>query len=124
MYVYYNPNPERNHVGDCVIRALTKALDMSWDDAYITLMVHAYKQKDMPSSNSVWGSLLTSYGYNSYMAPVPCDLCMSVREFSNKHVDGTYILATGSHVVTLDNGDYFDSWDSGDETVVYYFTRR
>ena len=66
MYVYYNPNPERNHVGDCVIRALTKALDMSWDDAYITLMVHAYKQKDMPSSNSVWGSLLTSYGYNSY----------------------------------------------------------
>lgn len=124
MYVYYNPNPEKNHVGDCVIRALTLALDMTWDDAYITLMVHAFKQKDMPSANNVWGSLLTKHGFTPHIAPIPCEDCISVREFSVSHNKGLYILATGSHVVACINGDYYDSWDSGDETVVYYFSKE
>lgn len=27
-FVYYNPNPQGKLVGDCVIRALSKALDL------------------------------------------------------------------------------------------------
>ena len=42
MYVYYNPNPEQNHVGDCVVRALTVALDDTWDNAFIRLMEKKY----------------------------------------------------------------------------------
>lgn len=29
-FIYYNPNPKGNHIGDCVIRALTIALDCNW----------------------------------------------------------------------------------------------
>ena len=34
---------------------------------------------------------------------------------------GRYILATGEHVVAIENGDYYDTWDSGDEIPIYYW---
>lgn len=31
-YVNYNPNPARNLVGDCVVRALSYVLNMDWEN--------------------------------------------------------------------------------------------
>ena len=31
MWVKYNPNPAGRQVGDCAVRALTKALNIDWD---------------------------------------------------------------------------------------------
>ena len=39
MFKEYNPNPVGNNVGDCVIRAITKAMDKSWEDTYIDIVV-------------------------------------------------------------------------------------
>lgn len=51
-YVYYNPNPyQRRGIGDCTIRCLAKALNTSWDSAYIELASQGFFLKDMPSSN-------------------------------------------------------------------------
>lgn len=33
MWIKFNPNPVGNHVEDCVQRAMSAALDISWDDA-------------------------------------------------------------------------------------------
>ena len=120
MYRYYNPNPSKIHVGDCVIRALTVAIDGTWDEAFMALMVKEYQFKDMPSSNAVWGSLLTDMGYDRYMM---ADF-ISVREFAEHNQKGTYILATGTHVLALVNGEYLDTWDSGDEIPIYFFTKE
>ena len=87
-------------------------------------MAQAYEQKDMPSSNGVWGSLLTDHGFKAYMAIQPCEACLKVKTFAAPHPKGLYILATGSHAVALKDGNYMDSWDSGDETVVYYFSKE
>ena len=39
MYSYFNPNPIKNkRVGDCVIRAISKALNQSWEETYIELV--------------------------------------------------------------------------------------
>ena len=37
MFIQYNPNPEGKSTGDCVIRALTKALNKSWEQVYVEL---------------------------------------------------------------------------------------
>lgn len=29
-YTHYNPNPAQKSVGDCTVRAISKALDQSW----------------------------------------------------------------------------------------------
>ena len=120
-FIYYNPNPKGNHIRDCVIRALTIALDCNWQSAFLQLMLFAYNMKDMPSSNAVWGSLLRSRGYKQYVLPSDCPYCYTVRNFCIDNPRGLYVLATGTHVVSIIDGKYYDSWDSGDQIVTYYF---
>ena len=38
-YINYNPNPKRKLVGDCVIRAISKATGNDWEDVYLDLML-------------------------------------------------------------------------------------
>ena len=70
---------------------------------------------DMPSSNEVWGSYLRKLGYKRIDIPNSCPACYTVRDFCIDNPVGEYLLATGSHVITVINGDYYDTWDSGDE---------
>ena len=53
MYIYYNPNPQNNLVGDCVIRAIAKVTGQSWEQTYIKVALQGLTMHDMPSSNSV-----------------------------------------------------------------------
>lgn len=36
-YVYFNPNPSELSVGDCVIRAISKLTNLTWEQVYIEL---------------------------------------------------------------------------------------
>ncbi len=123
MYVPYNPNPAGKFVGDCVIRAIVKATGSSWNKVYDDVSDKGYRMKDMPSSNYVWGSYLKDRGFHRYIIPDSCPDCYTVKDFCRDHPQGTYILGTGTHVISVSNGNYFDSWDSGDEVPIYYFER-
>lgn len=123
-YVFYNPNPDGNLVGDCVIRAISIATGQSWEDTFEGLTKIAFQMKDMPSSNSVWAAYLKHLGFSKDIIPDTCPDCYTVRQFAFEHPRGTYILGTGTHAVAVVNGDYYDSWDSGDEVPIYYFQRR
>lgn len=59
MYRFYNPNPCGKAVGDCVIRAVSKVENISWEQAYISMCVFGYVHCDMPSSNAVWAANTT-----------------------------------------------------------------
>ena len=123
MYIFYNPNPKGSNIGDCVIRALTKACDMTWDDVYLDLMLLGFVMKDMPSANHVWGTYLVQNGFQRFALPNTCPDCYSISDFCNDHPKGTYVLATGSHVITIVDGNYYDSWDSGREVPAYLFAK-
>ena len=124
MFIETNPNPIHKLVGDCVIRAISILENRSWDYTFIELCVHAYSMSDMPSSNEVWGSYLKSLGYTRNIIPNTCPACYSVRQFCNEYPIGRYLLATGTHVVAVIDGDYYDTWDSGHEIPIYYFTKE
>lgn len=124
MYVYYNPNPTgRDSVGDCSVRAIAKALDISWEDAYAKLCVNAFRMGDMPSSNSVISSVLRMNGF--YRENLPCfaNDCYTVSDFAYHNPVGVYVVGTGNHVVCVESGNWFDSWNSKDETVQYFWTK-
>ena len=123
MYVEYNPNPDKKLVGDCVVRAIAKLLNKDWDYVYVQLSMEGYRLKDMPTANHVWGRYLLDKGYTKGIIPDTCPECMTVKQFSDEHRQGAYLLATGTHVVTVVDGDYYDTWDSGDEVPVYFFER-
>lgn len=124
MYVYYNPNPLGLSVGDCTIRAISCALNTSWEQTYDLLAQLGFEMCDMPSSNRVWAELLKINGFKKYQLPDTCPACYTIRDFCYDYPVGTYVVGTGEHVVCVINGNYFDSWDSGNEVPIYYFKRR
>ena len=124
MYVYYNPNPLGLSVGDCTIRALSCALNISWEQTYTSLAQLGFEMRDMPSSNRVWAELLKINGFKKYQLPDTCPACYTIRDFCYDHPVGIYVVGTGEHVVCVMNGNYYDSWDSGNEIPIYYFERR
>lgn len=124
MYVFMNPNPCGSYVGDCVIRALAIALDMGWYETYVELAIQGFAMCDMPSSNKVWGQLLKSYGFHRHVLPDTCPDCYTIRDFAGEHFKGTYVVCSGTHVCTIIDGSYYDSWDSGDETVAFYWYKE
>jgi hypothetical protein len=120
-YVYFNPNPEKKSVGDCVIRSICKVTDMNWLDVFDLICNRARSMHDMPSANAVWSSVLNDLGFKRYAIPNSCPYCYTIEDFCYDHPHGSYVLSTGTHAVGVKNGHYFDSWDSGSEIPIYYF---
>lgn len=123
-FVPYNPNPKGTLTGDCAIRAVAKATDMPWENAYTALTVEGYKKGDLPNANHVWGAYLKSKGFKREIIPDTCPDCYTVRDFAEDHPKGMYVLALDNHVVTVFDGDYFDAWDSGQEIPLYYWYKE
>ena len=124
MYIQYNANPMNNRVGDCTIRAISKALNQSWEETFAGIALEGFELCDMPSANHVWGAYLKRKGFTRNIIPdyLPDDY--SVADFARDNPHGTYILALNSHVVPVIDSCYYDTWDSGDEPVIYYWQRK
>lgn len=83
MYSYYNPNPIKNkRVGDCVVRALSKATGKSWEETYIELCLLGYIAGDLPSSNKIWDTYLTSQGFTRHIVSAECLDCYTKMTFA------------------------------------------
>lgn len=122
MYVFANPNPHKLITDDCVIRAISLAEARPWEDVYLDLMVEGYIEKEMPNANGVWGQYLMDKGYKRHSLPDTCPMCYTLKEFSEDHPTGTYIVGTGTHAVAVISGDVYDTWNSLATTPLYYFT--
>ena len=125
MYSYFNPNPIKNkRVGDCVVRALSKATDKSWEEVYMELCVLGYVMGDMPSSNKIWDTYLKSQGFTRHIVTAECLECYTIQDFCNEHPKGTYIIGTGTHAVCVIDGTLYDTWDSSGETPIYFYKKE
>lgn len=121
-YIYFNPNPCKRSVGDCAVRAISKALDISWEKAYALITVNAFRMCDMPSSNAVWGAILRMNGFHKELISNYCPDCYTIEDFCNDHPEGIYVVGTSNHVVTIIDGNAYDSWNSLSEIPQFYWT--
>lgn len=123
MFIFYNKNPAGNVTGDCVIRALSTIADSEWDDIWLEIMTLAFKEKDMMTSNRIWQKYLHSKGYIRHNIPDTCPDCYTISDFSRDFNVGSFIVGTGTHVVAVKEGNYYDTWDSGNEIPIYYWEK-
>lgn len=124
MWIKFLNNPTGRTVGDCSVRAVSKALNISWEDAYIKMCKAGLLMGDMPSSDSVWGSVLRQNGFYRKALPNRCPDCYTVKDFCYDHPFGTYVLGFGGHVATVQDGNLYDSWNSLMEIPIYMWFKK
>lgn len=111
---YYNPNPNKLETGDCVIRAICKATGKEWDTVYKELFEIGFKLKVMPNADESWKEYLIEKGFiyhkitNKKGSKRP-----TVETFAKANSEGTFILRVANHLVTCENGFFYDLFDSG-----------
>lgn len=120
MHRYYNPNPKNNAANDCVVRVLCKVFNMDWDTAYGLLCEEGLRLKEIPTTNYVWEKILEDAGMTRVFMRCATN-CPTVAQFLMKNQNGVFVLCSGTHVVACKDGDYFDTWDSGDVRIQYYY---
>lgn len=123
-YIPYNANPIGRDTIDCTVRAIAAFLDSDWDTQFARISIYAFSKKDMMVVNNLWMGYLRSLGYRPHVIPDTCPDCYTVLDFCADHPTGVYLLATEGHVVAVKEGNYYDTWDSGNEIPFFYWERR
>lgn len=121
MWKYINKNPRGRSVGDCAVRAVSLALGIDWEEAYILMADAGLQMGDLPNADSTWGSVLRQHGFYRKNIPNSCPQCYTIADFARDNPYGIFVLGTGTHVVTVIDGDIYDAWDSSNEIPQYYW---
>ena len=124
MFIEYNPNPTGRRVGDCAVRAVSKALGVDWETAFAMIAANAYAMGDMPSSDSVWGSVLRQHGFYRKAIPNSCPDCYTFADFAEDNPRGVFTLGTGKHVATIIDGVIYDAWNSSNEIPQFVWFKK
>lgn len=119
-FVYYQPNKKdlKDKYGDCTIRALSKALDVSWLEAF-DLMIPLCREYQVSNifnaPSSIEREMVEKLGFkytgvsNKKGMKRP-----TVDSFAKDHPEGTFILNVANHEVACVDGKYYDTQDSGE----------
>lgn len=133
----YNANSSGNHTGDCVKRALSLALDISYND--ISKMLNN-KMKELRRNKwnirQVYGPVMRENGCSDWLSAGTRDNNnepVTLAYFVDNVVDPNeiYLVHTGTrlsdlgnvktnHIVCVRNGKVWDTWDSRKEYVSDY----
>lgn len=98
-------------------------MNYDWGRAYTELCLQGFMMCDMPSANSVWGTYLVNKGFEEHSLIRKCKDCYSLLEFCHDHPYGTFVVGTDNHAVAVIDGNYFDTFNSGNVNPTYYFEK-
>lgn len=126
-YKYYQPNKKdlKDDYGDCVIRSLTKVLDMEWLQVFDELLPYARELQCMPNGKPCYEKFLKNKGFiyngisNKKGSKRP-----TFDRFAKDHKTGTYVLRVAHHLVAVVDGFYYDTWDSGESSMYGYWEKN
>jgi len=121
-FIEFNPNPKGKVAEDCTVRAIACLTNKSWDDAYMLVCVGGLIEKTIPDQKVAISTLMELLGYTNHQLPNVCPKCYTIRDFCRDFPRGNYLVATGSHVVAVINGNYYDAFDSGNEVLLNYWS--
>ena len=118
-----NPAKITTSSNDCYIRAISKILDLPWDNVYIQLFNIGFEKKMGMNHHKVLCEFLKRYDYS----------CRIMREDDRKPLDiflsnlsdGKYIIGTNNHCFAFIDGTVYDkNLDQeylSTHNIIYYF---
>ena len=82
MFVQYNSNPRGINTGYCVIRAICKAMDKTWEKVYTELTVKGLQEAMWGDTNTHWAKYLKEHGFVKELLPNTCPDCYTITKES------------------------------------------
>lgn len=123
-YKYYQPNKKdlKDTYGDCVIRALTKALSLEWLQVFDEMQPISREMQVPFNCKPCYEQYILSKGFKYFgISNAKGTKRPTVESFAKNNSDGVYILRVAHHLVTVVDGYYYDTWDSGSKSLYGYW---
>jgi hypothetical protein len=125
-FKYYQPNEMdlKDNYGDCAIRCLCKAEKKTWLEMY-DLMWKLSREIQSPMNNKYgFEHIVKSLGYQYYgISNKKGSKRPTIDEFASQHKEGTYICVVANHYVAVEDGLFYDTWDSGRKSMYGYWKK-
>lgn len=120
------PNPTekkgRTIKPDCVIRAFSIVMGLSWLEAFDMLVANARKNYTIPNDADNYREIFRERGYKEITEKaVKGQKRLTVEMFAELHPTGRYFIETANHVTTVINGVIKDSWNTSNRIIYRYF---
>ena len=141
-YEYFNPNPKKRlkadgtpyhwHKGDCTTRALCKALNLEWKDAFKLQCEEAMKRCTETNATEVYNAILLKNGYKKgkinqdwireyHCRPTVREL---VDDVTKNHNGCKMVVSCTHHLVAAEDGVIYDVWNSGGATAWSFYYKE
>lgn len=103
---------------DCVVRAISLALGMAYDDTYEAL-AEASRTSGRSTAKDVWQPWLTARATRHSFPAVAGQKRMSLAEFCSTHPRGRWVAQCAGHVVAVVDGIPHDDSEPRSTACVY-----
>ena len=112
---YYNVNPRLRHVNDCTVRAISLALNISWENAYDLLSSYAKEQGVMMDEVTYIDDFLEKH----FKKWCGCKdkVKVTVEQFVESHPVGTFLITMRGHITCCINGCIYDTFNPKDRYI-------
>lgn len=110
-FKYLNLNPNGLRIDDCVIRAISFASDIPYEETSRKLWLTA----DLYECDRLCKFCYSNYLSNVLKYKEVNARDMTVGEFTDTHPYGTYLIRVQGHLTVIRDGVIYDTWDTSDE---------
>lgn len=117
-YRYFNANPKKNEVDDCVIRSLAVAFDYPWLKVFDELTSIARENFTVLNFKDCYEKYLSEHEVEPIKTMTQKQRKkMTGLDFSKKYKEGRFILRMANHLSVCVDGVIYDTWDCTDKMV-------
>ena len=130
-FKYYNANPKNRITGDCVFRAISNALDQTWEQTVMEMAEFSCKTGYAINDKKGIERYLKSKGWVKYKQPRKEDgtkytgkeFCEEIQTHRRWYEPQIVAMIGGHHIVSIMWGQVQDIWDCTNKTVGNYWMR-
>lgn len=131
-FIFFNPNPNQRYKKDgtpmhwngtdCTVRSLAKAMNWPWIQTYKYLTAIGEELLMTYDDITVLAKAYERLGFQKMSLPRTGQK-PTINQFTKEHKTGTYIISINGHVVCVEGGKIYDTWDCGEWKVRSYYIK-
>lgn len=124
-FEYYNANPKNKKTEDCVFRAISTALNQSWEDTLMEMAKLSCKTGYSIVGKNLIDKYLESKGWKKNKQPRKADgKCYTGKEFVKVFKEECVANIGSGHIVYIKGGKIFDIWNCTENCIGNYWTKE